>query len=88
MATAPTLIAGNTLVPLVVPANAVTEAYTWLGVIIFAGAAVGSPIAGVLIDHHGGRAALWASTGAGVLALAAVIAGRRWLAAVAESAPC
>ena len=83
MATAPTLITGNTLVPLVVPANAVTEAYTWLGVIIFAGAAVGSPIAGALIDHHGGRAALWASTAAGALAVLAAIAGRRWLAASA-----
>jgi MFS family permease len=80
IATAPTLITGNTLVPLVVPANAMTEAYTWLGVIIFAGAAVGSPIAGVLIDHHGGQAALWASTVAGTLALVAIIAGRRWLA--------
>jgi predicted MFS family arabinose efflux permease len=79
MATAPTLITGNTLVPLVVPASAVTEAYTWLGVIIFAGAAVGSPIAGALIDHHGGRAALWASTVAGALALLAAIVGRRWL---------
>lgn len=81
MATAPTLITGNTLVPLVVPASAVTEAYTWLGVIIFAGAAVGSPIAGALIDHHGGHAALWASTVAGAIALLAAIAGRRWLSA-------
>jgi MFS family permease len=84
LATAPTLITGNTLVPLVVPANAVTEAYTWLGVIIFAGAAVGSPIAGILIDHHGGQAALWASTAAGALALLAVIAGRRWLERATE----
>jgi predicted MFS family arabinose efflux permease len=80
IATAPTLITGNTLVPLVVPASAVTEAYTWLGVIIFAGAAVGSPIAGALIDHHGGQAALWAATVAGALAMLAAIAGRRWLA--------
>jgi MFS family permease len=84
MATAPTLITGNTLVPLVVPANAVTEAYTWLGVIIFAGAAVGSPVAGALIDHYGGAAALWASIAAGVLALLAVAIGRRWLAPSAD----
>jgi MFS family permease len=87
LATAPTLITGNTLVPLVVPTNAVTEAYTWLGVIIFAGAAVGAPIAGVLIDRHGGQAALWASTAAGALALAAVIAGRRWVHAPAAVGP-
>jgi MFS family permease len=31
LANAPTLITGNTLVPAVVPAAAVTEAYTWLG---------------------------------------------------------
>ena len=44
LANAPSLITGNTLVPLVVPAPNLTEAYTWLGVSVFAGIAVGSAL--------------------------------------------
>ncbi len=65
VANAPTLISGNTLVPAAVPPSAVTEAYTWLTVSVFAGIAVGAPIAGALIDHAGGQAALDASIAAG-----------------------
>ena len=67
LANAPTLITGNTLVPLVVPAPNLTEAYTWLGVSVFAGIAVGSAIGGALIDHNGPTAALWASVAAGAI---------------------
>ena len=76
VANAPTLIAGNTLVPAVVPGSAVTEAYTWLGVAVFAGVAVGSPLGGVLIDHVGAHAALWAAILPAVLSLAAATGGR------------
>ncbi len=79
LANAPTLITGNTLVPDVVPAHAVTEAYTWLVVAVFAGVAVGSATAGVLIDQFDARAALWASLVAGIAVAALAIAGRRWL---------
>jgi MFS family permease len=79
LANAPTLITGNTLVPALVPANAVTEAYTWLGVTVFAGIAVGAPIGGVLVDHHGARAALWAGVLAGAGAAALATTGRRAL---------
>jgi len=58
LANAPTLISGNTLVPASVSPTAVTEAYTRLTVSIFAGIAVGAPIAGVIIDHTSGQAAL------------------------------
>jgi MFS family permease len=75
LSNAPTLITGNTLVPEVVPAHALTEAYTWLAVIVF----VGVPVGGVLIDHVGAVAALWAASASGLLALAVVAAGQRAL---------
>lgn len=79
LANAPTLITGNILVPEVVPAHTVTEAYTWLVVAIFAGIAVGSAVAGVLIDLFGAGTALWASVLAGIAAAALATTGRRWL---------
>ena len=81
VANAPTLITGNALVTTVVPAHAVTEAYTWLGVTIFAGIAVGAPLGGALIDNLGADAALWAATGAGLLGLIAAVTGRHRLRA-------
>ncbi|WP_433304828.1 MFS transporter [Actinoplanes sp. CA-030573] len=76
-ANAPTLITGNTLVAVVAPAEAITEAYTWLSVTVFAGIAVGATLGGVLIDHGGAPGALWAAAGAGVLATTAAAIGRR-----------
>ena len=70
-ANAPTLITGNTLVAAVAPAEAITEAYTWLSVTVFAGIAVGATLGGVLIDHGGAPSALWAAAGAGALATTA-----------------
>ncbi|MET7950098.1 MFS transporter [Micromonospora sp. NPDC005324] len=87
VANAPTLIAGNTLVATVIPGHAVTEAYTWLGVTIPAGIAVGAPIGGALIDTTGADAALWAATGAGVVALAAAFAGRHHLSTTPAATP-
>ncbi|MGY1695879.1 MFS transporter [Geodermatophilus sp. SYSU D00814] len=77
---APALITGNTLVPLVVPAPNLTEAYTWLGVGVFAGIALGSAVGGALIDHGGPGAALWAAVGAGVLVAGLPLLGGRRLA--------
>jgi predicted MFS family arabinose efflux permease len=74
-ANAPTFIAGNALVRDVVAPAAVTEAYTWVSVIVFAGAAVGTPIGGALVDHAGAAAALWASAVPGCLALTIAGAG-------------
>lgn len=76
-ANAPTLIAGNSLVPLLVRPEVITEAYTRLGVMISAGVAVGAAAGGPLIDHHGAAAALWACAGAGALTLAIAALGRR-----------
>lgn len=67
IANAPTLIAGTSLVPAAVPRGEVTEGYAWLMVAVFAGVALGSPVAGALVDHSGGRAALEASIAAGAI---------------------
>ncbi|UQX86862.1 hypothetical protein M6D93_11140 [Jatrophihabitans telluris] len=81
LANAPTLLTGNVLVPLVAPAHAVTEAYTWLGVIVFAGVAIGSPLGGALIDNAGAGTALWASVVAGAAAALTATVGQRALSA-------
>lgn len=52
------------------PPGALTEAYTWLGSSLFTGAALGSAVGGVLIEHVGTWAAF--SVAAGFAALAAV----------------
>ena len=81
LANAPTLISGNTLVPASVSPTAVTEAYTWLTVSIFAGIAVGAPIAGAIIDHTSGQAALGASIAAGAVTALTALLGHRTLPA-------
>lgn len=80
-ANAPTFRTGNGLVPAVVAPTPSTQAYTWLSVIVVAGVAVGSPIGVLLIDSHGGRAALWAAAAAGLLAMMGAALGRPVLAA-------
>ncbi|MFD9705859.1 MFS transporter [Lentzea sp. NPDC059081] len=84
-ANAPTLITGNALVTAVVPAHVVTEAYTWLGVTVFAGIAIGAPSGGALVDRFGAAGAFWAATGAGVVALLAAVLGGRLLRTTAPS---
>lgn len=76
MANAPTLITGNTLVSTVVPAHARTEAYTWLGVTVFAGIAGDSPIGGVLTDHANAAAYGCASVIAGTIAAGVATTGQ------------
>jgi MFS family permease len=75
LANAPTLITGNTLVPAVVARHVVTEAYTWLSVILFAGIAVGSALAGALVDASGPPAGLLAATAAAAGAMLATALG-------------
>jgi len=82
LANAPTLITGNTLASAVVPHDAITEAYTWLSVAVFAGIAVGSPIGGLLIDRLGASCSLMASIGAGTLAAVLATACNRFLSQV------
>ncbi|WP_088287381.1 MFS transporter [Kineosporia sp. A_224] len=73
-ANAPTIITGNALVPDVVPATATTEAYTWLNVTIFAGAAVGAAAGGAVADRSGAAGSLaWATVAAALTAVVAVV---------------
>jgi len=79
LANAPTLITGNTLASAVVPRDAITEAYTWLSVAVFAGIAVGSPLGGVIIDRVGPSVCLTASIVAGTVAAVLATACNRFI---------
>ena len=61
------------------PAGTVTEAFAWNGSMIFGGAAMGTAIAGVLVDQHGARAALLATLVTGVLTVGSSLLGVRAL---------
>ncbi|WP_141233891.1 hypothetical protein [Geodermatophilus saharensis] len=63
------------------PAPDLTEAYTWLGVSVFAGIALGPAAGGALIDHGGPGVALRASVGAGALVAGLPLLRRHRLAA-------
>jgi MFS family permease len=56
------------------PPGTVTEAFAWNGSMIFGGAAVGTALAGVLVDHAGARAAFVATLVTGALTV-----GSSWL---------
>jgi hypothetical protein len=81
LAVAPTLIAVNAVVAVLVRPAALTEGFTWALVALLGGVAAGAATAGAIVDARDGPTALWltAGAGAGVLvtgALAARVAGR------------
>lgn len=78
-ANTPTLITGNTMVRWLVPAEHVTEAYTWLGVGVFAGIAVGAAAGGALIDQVGHIGSFCAAVAAAALAALLPTLGRHRL---------
>ncbi len=53
-AIAPALTVENTLVARITPAGMTNEAYTWVGMVAFAGSAAGAAVAGVVVDRPGG----------------------------------
>lgn len=65
---APTLIGGNAIVHIVVPAERLTEGLTWVGTAVGVGFAIGTPIAGTLVDHYGGHMGYWVCIGGGLMA--------------------
>ncbi len=75
-AVASTLIGGNALISLLVPPEVLTEGFTWLGVAIVIGVAVGAPVTGAAADEWGARAALLVLPVIGLLTV-----GLAWLAA-------
>jgi MFS family permease len=91
------LLAGSTIAPFSAcnsvligssaPAGTVTEAFAWNGSMIFGGAAMGTAIAGVLVDAHGARAAFLATIVTGALTIGSSALGLRALRAVGVPEP-
>ena len=67
------------------PTGTTTEAFAWNTTMIFGGSAIGSALAGVLIDAHGARAGFALTALSGVVLLTASLTGRRHLAAGASA---
>ena len=63
------------------PAGTTTEAFAWNGSMIFGGAALGTAVAGALVESHGATAALVVTAATGTLALLTSIGGLRTVAA-------
>jgi MFS family permease len=63
------------------PPGTVTEAFAWNGSMIFGGAAVGTAVAGVLVDAYGARAAFLATVVTGLLTIGSSALGLRALRA-------
>lgn len=82
---APALITGYTMVEQLVPANARTEAFTWLTGSIAFGQAIAVILAGRLTDAHGSSYGFLVPMAATALALATLLALRAKLAPKAPS---
>jgi predicted MFS family arabinose efflux permease len=81
----PTLIAGYSLVERQASDRRRTEAMTWLSSTIAVGVAIGSSVAGQLVDISGPRASYGFAAGCGVLAVTVCLVGRRKLCATGET---
>ncbi|MDH6112429.1 MFS family permease [Kitasatospora sp. MAP12-15] len=81
LAIAPTLITGYTLVETLVADGAKTEAFTWLTGAIGLGLAIGSTVAGQLIDANGPWAGFLVPVAGAGLGLVALVTLRRLLVA-------
>jgi MFS family permease len=75
LGTAPTLIAGYSLLEHQAPRARRTEGMTWLSSAISVGVACASPLAGHLIDSHGARWGYLLAAVSGLAAFAACLAG-------------
>jgi predicted MFS family arabinose efflux permease len=80
----PTLIAGYSLVERQAPDLRKTEAMTWLSSTIAVGVAIGSAVAGHLIDLAGHRPGYVFAAGCGLAAIATCLLGRARLRAPAD----
>ncbi|MEU9128230.1 MFS transporter [Kitasatospora sp. NPDC048540] len=81
LAIAPTLITGYTLVETLVADGAKTEAFTWLTGAIGLGLAIGSTVAGQLIDLHGPSAGFLVPIAGAGLGLVGLVTLRQLLVA-------
>ncbi|WP_369256392.1 MFS transporter [Geodermatophilus amargosae] len=85
VAVSPSLISSFTLAELIVPKSAVTEAFTWIGTALGLGVAVGTSIAGKIVDTVGANAAFLVATASAGIAAVVVIAAQRLLHVPAEN---
>jgi MFS family permease len=86
VAVSPSLISSFTLAELLVPRSAVTEAFTWIGTALGLGVAVGSSLAGKIVDVAGANASFGVATVSAGVAAVVVCAGQRLLHVPAEHA--
>lgn len=83
----PTLVAGMGLVESLVPVGSLTEGFAWAGGAIGMGVALGSGVAGHLIDVYGASSTLRLTTVCAVLAAIVAAAGHRWLVSDRSATP-
>lgn len=81
MAVSPALIGGTGLMATLVGSDRLTEGFAWLTAATGLGIAVGSSLAGQLIDAYGPNQAFLLTTAAATTATLIALAGRRWLSA-------
>jgi MFS family permease len=86
IAVSPSLISSFTLAEVLVPRAVVTEAFTWIGTAIALGVAVGSSVAGQVVDSAGANAAFLVATAAAAIAAVVVGFSQRLLHVPAEHA--
>jgi MFS family permease len=72
---APTMIAANSVVEGLAPRRRLNEAFAWLSSAIASGVAIGSIIAGIVIDELGTRGGQAVGVVAGGMALVVILAG-------------
>jgi predicted MFS family arabinose efflux permease len=82
---APTLIAGYSLVERQASDLRRTEAMTWLSSTVSVGVAIGSSVAGQLVDLSGPKVSFGFAAGCGAAAVAVCLMGRRKLRATGET---
>ncbi len=83
-AIAPTLTVQSSLVGSIAPADATTEAFTWLSTIAFGASAVGAAVGGALVEtRYGVGGALVLATAAAALAVVVTLLPGRRVAALA-----
>ena len=77
-AIAPTLTVQSSLVGVIAPAHATTEAFTWLSTVAFGASAVGAAVGGALIDGSSGVSGslVLAAVGAAVAVAITLVPGR------------
>ena len=85
LAISPTIVAGMGLVEELVPAAALTEGFAWVGTALGVGVAIGSSVAGPVVDATSGHRTLMLATVAAALAATIAFVSKRWLVGVAPA---